>query len=215
MANHVYFNISIDGLSEEQHECLFKTEVVTRPHWDEGEPDIEFTQLVEIHEQPFMSKVHREYDDEGWIKNSWNWYIDNCSAKWVDIEDWGYGMITGHSAWSHPVYMVENMLEYASDRFDMELSARMTYEDEFRNFIGVDDFETAKDDDGEWFCMHSENYIDGGELNVILEENLKCDVSDDDFEWWDEYKDTGLVPSECVDEMVYNFFETGELHWVN
>ena len=63
--------------------------------------------------------------------------------------------------------------------------------------------------------MHSENYLDGGELTELLEEKLKCDVSDDDFDWWEEYKATGLVPSECVDEMVYNFFDTGELNWVN
>ena len=83
-----------------------------------------------------------------------------------------------------------------------------------RNFIGVDHFETYHED-GEYYCSHSENYIDGSELNEILEEELKCDVSDDNFDWWEEYKDTGLVPSECVDEMVYDFFETGELKWVS
>ena len=106
------------------------------------------------------------------------------------------------------------MLEWASNQFNIELSATMTYEDEFRNFIGVDHFETYHED-GEYYCSHSENYIDGSELNEILEEELKCDVSDDNFDWWEEYKDTGLVPSECVDEMVYDFFETGELKWVS
>ena len=214
MANHVYFNISIDGLNEEQHTCLFKSEEVERPHWNEGEPPIKYDELLEIHEQPFMSLLDREYDEDGWIKNSWDWYVNNCSAKWVSIEEWEYGTISGHSAWSAPISMVENMLEYASDRFGIELSAKMTYEDEFRNFIGVDDFETANDGDG-WYVMHSENYIDGSELNEILEEKLKCDLSNDDFDWWEEYKDTGLVPAECVDEMVYNFFDTGELNWVN
>ena len=60
-----------------------------------------------------------------------------------------------------------------------------------------------------------ENYIDGNELTAILEEELGCDVSDDDFDWWEEYKDTGLVPQECIDEMVYEFFDTGELKWVS
>ena len=213
MANHVYFNIEIDGLTEEQHECLFKTEVVTRPHWNENEPPIEYQELVDIHEQPFMSNVERTYGEDGWLDDSYNWYCREIGAKWCHIEEWDYGMISGYSAWSTPYQMVCHMLEYASNRFGIELSARMTYEDEFRNFIGRDFFETYQDE--EYYCSHSEESIDGGELNELLEENLGCDSSSDDFEWFEEYKDTGKVPSECVDEMVYNFFETGELHWVS
>ena len=214
MANHVYFNIEIDGLTEEQHNCLFKTEVVKRPHWDESKPDVEYNELVEIHEQPFMSNVERTYDDEGWLNDSYSWYCNEVGAKWCNIDAWEYGMINGYSAWSTPYQMVCHMLEYASNKFNIELSAKMTYEDEFRNFIGRDFFETYHTDEG-FYCSHSEEYIDGGELNAILEENLGCDLSDDDFEWWDEYKDTGIVPSEAVDEMVYNFFETGDLRWVS
>ena len=213
MANHVYFNISINGLSEEQHDTMFKSEVNNRPHWKEGEDPIEFRELVDLHEQPFMSKVDRVYDDEGWIENSYSWYIDNCGAKWVDIEEWE-DTISGYSAWSAPIHMVEHMLEWASNQFNIELSASMTYEDEFRNFIGVDHFETYHED-GEYYCSHSENYIDGDELTSIIEEELKCDVSDDDFDWCEEYKATGLVPQECIDEMVYEFFDTGELKWVS
>jgi len=214
MANHVYFNIEIDGLSEEQHNCLFKTEVTSRPHWKEGEPDVEYEELVEVHEQPFMSNVPREYDKEGWLEDSYNWYCNEVGAKWCNIDEWSYGMITGYSAWSTPYQMVCHMLEYASNRFGIELSATMTYEDEFRNFIGRDYFETYHDGDG-YYCSHDEEYIDGNELNALLEDNLSCDISSDDFEWFEEYRDTGLVPSECVDEMVYNFFETGELRWVS
>ena len=215
MANHVYFNIEIDGLSEEQHNCLFKTEVASRPHWVEGEDPIEYEELVEVHEQPFMSNVERTYDKDGWLENSYSWYCDEVGAKWCHIEEWHYdSMITGYSAWSTPYQMVCHMLEYASNRFNIELSARMTYEDEFRNFIGRDFFETYHSDEG-FYCSHSEESIDGSELNELLEENLGCEISSDDFEWFEEYKDTGKVPSECVDEMVYNFFETGELHWVS
>ena len=214
MANHVYFNIEIDGLTEEQHNCLFKTEVNKRPHWQEGEPDIEYEELVEIHEQPFMSNVEKTYDEDGWIENSYSWYCDNVGAKWCNIDEWGYGYITGYSAWSTPYQMVCHMLEYASNKFNIELSARMTYEDEFRNFIGRDFFETYHSDEG-FYCSHDEEYLDGNELNALLEEKLGCDVADGDFEWFEEYKDTGKVPSECVDDMVYNFFETGELHWVS
>lgn len=209
MANHVYFNINVDGLTEEQWECLFKSEEQVRPHWMEGEPPIKFKEPVEVHEQPFMSNVERTYDDEGWLEDSYNWYCREIGAKWCNIEEWEHPMLTGYSAWSTPYQMVCHMLEYASNRFNVELSAKMTYEDEFRNFIGVDHFETYKDD--EYYCAHDENYIDGNELNSMLEEKLGCDVSDDDFEWFEEYKDTGIVPSEWIDEVVYNFFETGEL----
>jgi len=211
MANHVYFTISIDGLSEEQHETLFKSELVTRPHWNEGEPPIEYQELVEVHEQPFMSNVERTYDKDGWIENSYNWYCDNCGAKWVNIDDWDYGNISGYSAWSHPTPMVENMLQWASHKFNVELSASMTYEDEFRNYIGVDHFESYHED-GEWYCSSSENYIDGGDLTAMVEEKFNCDVSSEDFDWWEEYKDTGIVPQEWLDEVVNEFWSSGELN---
>jgi len=211
MANHVYFNIQIEGLSEEQHNCLFKSERSTRPHWDEGQPPIEYHELVEIHEQPFMSNVPREYDEEGWLKDSYQWYCDNCGAKWVNIEEWEDGYLSGHSAWSMPTAMVENMLTYASAKFNTVLNATMTYEDEFRNFIGRDDFETYFND-GEWDCSTSEDYIDGNELTAMVENKFDCDCGDNDFEWFDEYKDTGIVPQEWIDEVVYNYFETGELN---
>ena len=211
MANHVYFNIQIEGLTEEQHNCLFKSERNTRPHWKEGESPIEYHELVEIHEQPFMSNVERTYDKEGWIEDSYNWYVDNCGAKWVNIEEWEDGLLSGHSAWSMPTAMVENMLEYASNRFGVELSARMTYEDEFRNFIGIDEFETFFVD-GEYCVSTDEDYIDGSNLTEMVEEKFNCDCGDDDFEWFDEYKDTGICPQEWIDEVVYNYFETGELN---
>ena len=211
MANHVYFSINVDGLTEEQWECLFKSEEQERPHWKEGEPPIKFKELVEVHEQPFMSNVPREYDEDGWLKDSYDWYCREIGAKWCNIDEWEYPCISGYSAWSTPYQMVVSLIEFASNKFNVELSAKMTYEDEFRNFIGVDSFESYKDD--EYYVAHDENYLDGNKLNELLEENLGCDVSDDDFEWFEEYKDTGIVPSEAVDEMVYNFFETEELRW--
>jgi len=210
MANHVYFNLQVEGLNEEQWEELFKSEEQERPHWDENQPPIKFKELVEIHEQPFMSNVGREYDEDGWIKNSYEWYCDNCGAKWVNIDDWAHPALSGYSAWSTPSEMVIHMLEYASNKFKTELSATMTYEDEFRNFIGVDNFDVYESE-GEYVTSHSENVVDGNELNAVLEEKLNCDISSADFEWHDEYKDTGIVPEEYADNLVYNFFETGEL----
>lgn len=209
MANHVYFNITVEGLTEEQYTCLFKTEEITRTREDGSKWSTH--ELLEVHEQPFMSNVPREYDEDGWIKNSYQWYCDNCGAKWVNIEDWEGGMITGYSAWSMPTPMVENMLEYASNRFGVELTARMTYEDEFRNFIGIDEFETYNVD-GEYCVSTDEDYIDGNNLTEMVEEKFDCDCGEDDFEWFEEYGDTGICPQEWIDEVVYNYFETGELN---
>lgn len=209
MANHVYFNIQIEGLTDEQYTCLFKTEEITRTREDGSKWSTH--ELLEVHEQPFMSNVPRKYDEDGWIKNSYQWYCDNCGAKWVNIEDWEGGMITGYSAWSMPTAMVENMLEYASNRFGVELTARMTYEDEFRNFIGIDKFETYSED-GEYCVSTDEDYIDGNNLTEMVEEKFDCDCREDDFEWFEEYGDTGICPQEWLDEVVYNYFETGELN---
>jgi len=212
MANHVYFNLSLEGLTDEQWDLMFKSQKSTRPHWKEGEPDIEYHELAEVHEQPFMSRVDREYDEEGWISDSYQWYCDNCGAKWVNIEEWeNNGYITGYSAWSTPQQMVVNLLEYASNRWKLELTAKMTYEDEFRNFIGIDEFETYEED-GEWYCSFDEDYIDGNELTKMVEEKFDCDCRDDDFQWGDYYKDTDIVPQEWLDDVVYNYFETGELN---
>ena len=213
MANHVYFNISIEGLDEEQWATLFKEEERTGKNWEGKE--YTYKDLDEVHEQPFMSAVERTYDDEGWIENSYSWYCDNIGAKWVNIEEWeNHGYITGYSAWSTPYQMVINLMEFASNKYRTELSAKMTYEDEFRNFIGVDYFESYKDeDDKTYYCSHSEEYVDGNDLNAVVEEQFNCDVSDEDFDWWEEQEDKDGIhrsPSEFADDLVYDFWETGE-----
>jgi len=212
VANHVYFTIQVeDGLTDEQWSTLFKDVEVERPHWKEGEPPIKYRELAEIHEQPFMSKVDRTYDSDGWIEDSYSWYCDNCGAKWVNIEEWeNNGYISGYSAWSTPYQMVIHMLEFASDKFNIELRAKMTYEDEFRNFIGVDHFEVYKDeDDGEYYCAHDEEYVDGEDLNARIEDEFP-NLANDNFDW-DEYSDElGQTAMEYADDVVYAFFENGQ-----
>ena len=208
MANHVYFNIEIDGLTEEQHTCLFKSEVVKRPHWREGEDPIEYQEFCDIHEQPFMSNVERTYDKDGWIEDSYMWYVNNCGAKWVSVDEWDYPRLQGYSAWSHPVQLVENLLEYASNRFNVELSAIMTYEDEFRNFFGRDEFESYETE-GEWDCTWYENSIEGNTLNAQVEVEFPS-MKEDDFDW-DEYSEKlDKCAYEYADDLVYAFFEDGE-----
>jgi hypothetical protein len=109
--------------------------------------------------------------------------------------------------------MVNNLMEYASNKYEIELSAKMTYEDEFRNFIGVDYFETYEDEDGKYYSAHDENYVDGNDLNRVVKEHFDCDLDDENFDWWEERKNQyGEMqePSEFADDVVYEFFETGE-----
>ena len=201
MANHVYFNID---LSLDAGQTALVEKLAESCKTENGEMK---WLSYEVETLPIYPVP---YDEKDW----YSWGCEQMGAKWIQVDDWHeYGM-DGHSAWSPPIPFLTNLIQYIYNEVGGQPSARMTYEDEFRNCIGVDHFETYHED-GEYYCAHSENYIDGGELNALLEENLQCDVSADDFEWWDEYKDTGLVPSECVDEMVYSFWETGDLRWVN
>lgn len=212
MANHVYFTITIDGMGENEWEHLFKEEEITyKDYQDEEQTRMD---LVELHDQPFYEGVgEKVIGENGWLENGYDWYCDNVGAKWCNIEDWSSGYIYGYSAWSQPTYLAENIVKYLSEKYDREFSAKMTFEDEFRNFIGIEHFDSCKLDD-EWAVATDENIIDGNDINIQVEENYKCDVSDDDFDWWEEREDINgetTVPSEYADDLVYNFFETGQV----
>lgn len=212
MANHVYFTITIDGVDESEWEHLFKEEEITyKDYQDEERTRID---LVELHDQPFYEGVGEKIIGEnGWLENGYDWYCENVGAKWCNIEDWNSGYIYGYSAWSQPTMLAENIVRYLSEKYDREFEAKMTFEDEFRNFVGIEYFDSYKLDD-EWAVGTDENIIDGQDINDRVEENYKMDLSDDDFDWWGEYKDINgemTNPSEFADDLVYNFFETGQL----
>ena len=76
----------------------------------------------------------------------------------------------------------------------------MTYEDEFRNFIGV----AWVDDEG----LSSYEELEGGDLNQLLLEELGWEDFPEDFEWWDSLDELdGTSPQEWIDDAVYNWFE--------
>ncbi len=75
----------------------------------------------------------------------------------------------------------------------------MNYEDEFRNFIGVAWADPIHGDT-------SYEEIEGDELVEQLCEELGIEELPDDFEWWDEYGDSGIVPQEWMDDAVDNWF---------
>ena len=207
MANHVYFNIEFDGLNEDQERKLMEIlkvgmETVERDYGSGPHEMVEYSaEKFPIYSTP--------YEDDNW----YSWGVDNMGAKWVHIEEVDVFMIAGYSAWSHPWPLVENLCNTLAELTESFVSAKMTYEDEFRNFFGVDFFCSEFHDDEGWCCTHDEGYMDGEELTARLKEMFGEKLDNEDFDWWDGQETVDgniLVPQEFADELVYDYFSTGE-----
>ena len=189
MANHVYFYITSEGIKEDTCEV----ETVER---DWGNGPVELTEVKSVCYQPFMKESLKEHelDEDGWPEDSWNWHVEKCGAKWVQLEDSDEGYLQGHSAWSPPIPMLGELGKY------LKADMRMTYEDEFRNFIGV----AWSDDEGNT----SYEEIDGEEITEALLEKLGLEELPEDFDWWDEQdKLEGGSSQEFVDYWVEEWFD--------
>ena len=196
MANHVYFNIdlSLDAGQTELVEKLGKS-------CETKNGEMEWLSY-EVQELPIYPVPYNEKD---W----YSWGCEQMGAKWISCEDWQESYISGHSAWSPPIPFLTNLIQYIYDKVGGTPSATMTYEDEFRNFIGV---MTCYVDDG-MVCDDIEE-ADGEDLNYVLEQWSGWDTSDPEFSWWDlkEAKNgTEYEPQEVIDDMVYGFFEDCEV----
>jgi len=194
MANHVYFNVTVDGNSE----CLkgfssaMELTSVERKHWNSEETYIT-RELLDIDKLKFMPEG--TYDKEGYLEDSWNYYVNNVGAKWCNVEDVEEDYFSGYSAWSAPLEFVQYLHEYLYDHHDKNHSIKMTYEDEFRNFIGVAHYRDGSYD------------IDELESGDLMEELRKVfgDVVDDEDFWDGEYEQGD--PSEEMDNIVWEWFE--------
>ena len=130
-------------------------------------------------------------------------------AKWISCEDWQESYISGNSAWSPPIPFLTNLIQYVYDQVGGIPSAKMTYEDEFRNFIGKCEVGI---EGGSVNWDYEE--VDGAELNETMEDWSGWDTSSDEFSWWDLCKAKNgeeYEPQEVIDEMVYGFFEDGKV----
>jgi hypothetical protein len=202
MANHVYFNIDIDSTDEglNSFEKTLVTTKRTQINWEGAEMRVE--ELAEIHDLAFMPPV-KGVDDHGYPIDSYQWYVDNVGAKWCTIEEWEPMHISGYSAWSAPVGLIENMASYIG-KADPSVSITMTYEDEFRNFVGV----VVANKDG----VQTVDELDGDELVALMKEHFGLPVEEelsDDFDWFEELEDIHGVmrdPQEVMDDLVYDFF---------
>jgi len=192
MANHVYFTITSEGRSLD----VIKTQKSMR---DYGTGPFEIEEAIELCNQPFMFEAKRgvAMDSDGWPKDSYTWHCEQIGAKWCNIEDWGDDFIGGYSAWSPPVEMLGHLAKY----IDTEL--KMTYEDEFRNFIGV----AWADNEG----LTSYEEIVGDDLMELFLEKIGEDELPEDFDWSDEVEIVGentvIDAHELYDDIVFNWFE--------
>ena len=202
MANNVYFNIDIDSTDEglNSFEKALVTTKRTQTNWEGVEIQVE--ELADIHDLAFMPPV-KGVDDHGYPIDSYQWYVDNVGAKWCTIEEWEPMHISGYSAWSAPVGLIENMASYIG-KADPSVSITMTYEDEFRNFVGV----VVANKDG----VQTVDELDGDELMALMKEHFDMSVDEelsDDFDWFGELEDVHGVmrePQEVMDDLVYDFF---------
>ena len=194
MANHVYFNVTVDG----NNECMkgfssaMEMTSVERKNWT-GEGTTIVRELLDIDKLKFMPEG--TYDKDGYLEDSWNYYVNNVGAKWCNVEEVEEDSFSGYSAWSAPTQFVVYLHEYLYDHHDKNHSIKMTYEDEFRNFIGVAHFQDGNYD---W------EEIDSAELMEELRKVFGDVVDDEDF-WDGEYEQGD--PSEEMDNIVWEWFE--------
>ena len=210
MANHVQFNISIEGLTDEEFNSSIKMIKGTRNDYD-GNP-YDYEDYAEIENQPFMGSVDKSFDKDGYLQNSYDWYCREVGAKWCHLEEVQDGYISGYAAWRQPVELVSNILEYFANKYDDNVSATMTYEDEYRNFLGKTYFTTEKDEDDSWYSYESDEYeTNADELADKFKERFpSIDIDADDFDWHDDFEVDGetIYPAEVMDELADEFWES-------
>ena len=187
MANHVYNYITVEGNEAVQLEWdkLFTNyhEEIERPSYH-GDGTIKVREYKQIELHPFLEG----YDEDNW----YNWGCENIGAKWAHIEDADEYHAYIVSAWSPVIPYLESLYQHLI-KLDEEVVIKCNYEDEFRNFIGV------------WFNGDYEE-IEGDELTEQFETKYKVDISDENFDWWDEIEGHG-VADELFDNLVHEWFD--------
>jgi len=156
-----------------------------------------------------MEEVNKSFDEDGYLENSYDWYCNEIGAKWCHIDECQDRYISGYSAWRQPHELVINLIEYFAKKYDTEVTASMTYEDEFRNFMGKQYYGSDKEGDEGWYAWEGDySETDGDQLMEQFRELYpSIDTDDEDF-WYKEYEVEGekIYPSEVIDELADNFW---------
>jgi len=141
--------------------------------------------------------IYKIYDtDPETVDNSYEWWVNNVGAKWLNIEDFTTDCMSITTAWSAPFPFYDKLYEWLSkDSPDLMMWVR--YDDEMPNFIGCYgigpngyDYDEYVDEKSYQVCFGAEPY---GE--------------DDDYneKWWD-------ILDEWYDDE-YKFFLNGYQEW--
>ena len=187
MANHVHNYIEIVGNEkciEAFETCINNIQFMNKQGW------MEYKGIEDLN---FMPKHPR--DQEGWLINAYDYYIDNVGAKWAHIEDSENAYITLVSAWSPVSAFVGHLVQYLSG-FDTNVMLKHDYTDEYHQFVGIQRVTS----DGEPLFDYDEI-----EWRWLVEEFSKegVDVESNDFEWWETLEALdGYTPQEYLDDMV-------------
>ena len=184
MANNVYYDVWFEDLDLTKWDDAFLTEKIEYVHGTRED-------LLDLDKLPFFADRGQTYNEEGWQEDSYNWYCTNVGAKWCNVEEWSEGYISGYSAWSPPVGLVDAICEY------FKCSAKMTYTDEFHNFVGVS-----------WHSHEGEYSYEEIDADMLTEQCKK--------EFPKQYEQFGheaawecdMVSERCED-LKYEFFEEG------
>jgi len=201
MANHVYFNVSVNTENpkvEKAFEEVMVMEEVKRPFYA-SDDTYTVMELIDIDKLAFMPKG--EYDSDNYLEKSWDYYVNNVGAKWCNIEDVDHESLffSGYSAWSPPIQLIENLQNYLED-FG-EVSIRMTYEDEAWCFVGVAN--------GEGDC----DELEDGDIDALLLEELDLEELPENYEEDEEIfnKLGDCEPREWLENRIYDWFNEVEL----
>ena len=194
MANHVQNYITVLGneavMQKFADQVANKREEVTMTNW-EGNP-MTVEEHVSIEQLSFMPK----YDED----KSWDWYRDNVGAKWAHIDDGADDYINIVSAWSPVSEFCMKLVEFLS-LTDPNVLLRHQYEDEFRNFVGIQIF-WAENEEAD--CDHEQ--IEDTDITEAMLEKFP-EWEDDDFDRWDYHEKYDCVPGEVLDDFIWQWMD--------
>ena len=194
MANHVentiYLEQGNDAVQTEWQKLFVEYgEKTERPSYH-GDGTVWIWEYAEIQKHPFLSG----YTEDNWYQ----WGCDNIGAKWAHLDDADEYCARIVSAWSPVQEYVEKLYNHLG-LLDNTVSIRHTYEDEYRNFIGV----------GKWFDNEFEEAnLDTEDLSDVLT-NKFSNVDDEDFDW-DYDEKTDCCPAEWYDDWICEWFSEAE-----
>jgi hypothetical protein len=170
MANHVSSYLSVVSISEEGQKVWNK---FVTDKLDELRKKEE-SEWAEVHLMNFIWDNDEDYDRQE--------MCERIGAKWAYATDWDEGGVATYSAWS-PVGPWAEWIGKEIGKVDPSVELRLTYEDEFPNFIGV----ATYNKDGE----ASDEYIEWDEFLqwMISRDDELAEMYDEDACDWKEGKE--------------------------